>query len=195
MDESAVGVKAELRRDALARRDALLPKEREAASRKIVARLMALLEERGAGPVAATAPIRSEADVLPLLAFAAARGLDTALPHVAGGVLTFRRWQPGDPLTAGAFGVPQPVASAAAIAPELIVLPLVAFDRRGDRLGYGKGHFDRALGLLLGAGSRPLLVGAGFAVQEVAAIPTEPHDVALDVVVTERETLTLDQSR
>jgi 5-formyltetrahydrofolate cyclo-ligase len=195
MDESAAGAKAELRRVALSRRDALPPAERKTASRTIVERLTTLLEERRAGSVAVTAPIRSEADVLPLVTFAAARGLDTALPLAAGDELTFRRWRPGDRLAAGAFGVPQPDPAAAVIVPDLIVLPLAAFDRRGRRLGYGKGHFDRALGLLLGAGSRPLLVGAGFAVQEVAAIPVEPHDIALDVVVTERETLMLDQSR
>jgi 5-formyltetrahydrofolate cyclo-ligase len=195
MDESPAGAKAELRRDALARRDSLPPAERQAASRKIVDHLAALLEERRARSIAATAPIRSEADVLPLLTLAAARGLDTALPLVAGDELSFRRWRPGDRLAAGAFGVPQPDAGAAAVVPEMIVLPLAAFDRHGHRLGYGKGHFDRALATLLTAGSRPLLVGAGFAVQEVASIPVEAHDVALDVVVTERETLTLDHSR
>jgi 5-formyltetrahydrofolate cyclo-ligase len=195
MDESPAGAKAELRRDALARRDALPPAERQAASRKIVDHLAVLLEERRARSIAATAPIRSEADMLPLLTLAAARGLDTALPLVAGDELSFRRWRPGDPLAAGAFGVPQPDAGAAAVVPEMIVLPLAAFDRHGHRLGYGKGHFDRALATLLAAGSRPLLVGAGFAVQEVASIPVEAHDVALDVVVTERETLTLDHPR
>jgi len=79
------------------------------------------------------------------------------------------------------------------IAPQLIVLPLVAFDRRGNRLGYGKGHFDRALAALIAAGSRPLLAGAGFAVQEVAAIPVEPHDIALDLVVTESGIIAPDQ--
>jgi 5-formyltetrahydrofolate cyclo-ligase len=195
MDESPAGAKAELRRDALARREALPPEERQAASRKIVDHLAILLEKRRARSIAATVPIRSEADVLPLLTLAAARGLDTALPLVAGDELSFRRWRPGDPLAAGAFGVPQPDAGAAAVVPEMIVLPLAAFDRHGHRLGYGKGHFDRALATLLAAGSRPLLVGAGFAVQEVASIPVEAHDVALDVVVTERETLTLNHSR
>ena len=195
MDASPAGVKAELRRDALARRDALPWAEREDASRKIVERLTALLEGRRARSVAATAPIRSEADVLPLLTLAAERGLDTALPHVAGDDLTFRRWRPSDPLAAGAFGVAQPGPDAAAIVPDMIVLPLAAYDRNGHRVGYGKGHFDRALAALLAAGSRPLLVGAGFAVQEVASIPVEAHDVALDVVVTERETLTLDHPR
>lgn len=189
MSEPPAGLKAALRRQALLRRDALSPAERERASMTIVERLAALATERGVRAIGATSPIRSEADVLPLLAVAAKRGANTGLPSMEGDRLTFREWRPGDDRTIGAFGVAEPVANAPPFTPDLVVLPLAAFDRRGGRLGYGKGHFDRALGALIDSGERPLLVGAAFAVQEVPEIPVEPHDVALDVVVTERETI------
>ena len=189
MSESPAGLKASLRREALSRRDAMSAAERSSASTDIVARLAELMIERGVGAVAVTSPIRSEADILPLLGIAAERGLLTALPAMDGDRLSFRRWRPGDPLTVGAFGVAEPLGDAVAMTPDFVVLPLAAFDRTGNRLGYGKGHFDRALGAVIDAGSRPLLVGACFAVQEVPATPAEPHDVALDAVVTEGETI------
>jgi 5-formyltetrahydrofolate cyclo-ligase len=189
MSESPAGLKASLRREALSRRDAMPAAERASASTGIVERLAELLIERAVGAVAVTSPIRSEADILPLLGVAAGRGVETGLPAMEGDWLSFRRWRPGDRLAIGAFGVSQPEPDAAVLTPDFIVLPLAAFDRKGNRLGYGKGHFDRALGALIAADARPLLVGAGFAVQEVAAIPAEPHDISLDAVVTERETI------
>ena len=186
MNDTAAGSKDELRRKALARRDALDPAERALSSRLIVERLAALLADRIVRSVAVTSPIRSEADVMPLIATAADSGLDTALPSVDGGELVFRKWRPSEPLIPGALGVLEPLRNAATITPDMIVLPLAAFDRAGNRLGYGRGHFDRALAALVAPGARPLVVGAGFAVQEVSAIPIEPHDIALDLVVTEK---------
>ena len=73
--------------------------------------------------------------------------------------------------------------------PDLIILPLTAFDRTGTRLGHGLGFYDRAIAGLRGRGRMPWLMGVAFSVQEVAAIPTEPHDARLDWIVTEDETL------
>ena len=82
-----------------------------------------------------------------------------------------------------------PTADAPEIVPDLILVPLLGFDRTGARLGYGKGHYDRTLAGFAEKGITPMLVGVAFSVQEVARIPREPHDVRLDCIVTEKETL------
>ena len=86
------------------------------------------------------------------------------------------------------MGVPEPAAEAGVVVPALIFVPLTAFDRRGFRIGYGGGYYDRTLGALKKTG-RPVAVGLAFAVQEVARVPDQPHDIRLDRIVTERETI------
>lgn len=133
-------------------------------------------------------PIRTEIDPRPTLAEAAARG-PVGLPVVgaAGSPLTFRLWEPGTAMERGAFGAAVPVGTAE-MEPELLILPLLAFDRAGGRLGYGGGFYDRTLERLR-ARRATLAVGFAFAAQEVDTVPMEPVDQRLDLLVTEREVI------
>jgi 5-formyltetrahydrofolate cyclo-ligase len=127
--------------------------------------------------------MRSEADPRPAMA---AHSGPLCLPVVAGRgrPLVFRAWMPGAPLVAGGFGAMVPAAEAAELVPEVLIVPMLAFDRQGYRLGYGGGFYDRTLAALRAAG--PVrAIGLAFAGQEVAAVPRGPWDVALDLIVTE----------
>jgi 5-formyltetrahydrofolate cyclo-ligase len=140
--------------------------------------------------VAGYLPIGDEIDVRPLLRRLAGRGCRIALPAVPekGAPLAFRQWQEGDQLVDGPFGTQEPPAGTPELPPDVLILPLIAFDRRGYRLGYGGGYYDRTLAALRRQG-RALAVGVGFAAQEVAAVPCGRHDQRLDWIVTEREAI------
>ena len=100
--------------------------------------------------------------------------------------LKFRLWKPGDPLVPDAFGIPAPPPAAEEVLPNLIITPLLAFDRKGGRLGQGAGHYDRTLMNL--RRQRPVFVlGVAFAGQELPVVPTASHDERLDAIVTESE--------
>lgn len=137
--------------------------------------------------VALYAPLPSEFDPLPLLTRLAEAGHACALP-VAGearSALIFRRWRPGEPLLSGPFGLREPGPDAAEVFPNIVVLPCLAFDRRGYRLGYGAGYYDRMLAVLRDGGRTPLTVVLAFAGQEVARVPADAHDQRADWIVTE----------
>lgn len=127
-------------------------------------------------------PIGEEIDIRPLLQALHARGHVIALPVTPrrGNPLSFRTWQPGDVLQPERFGTFRPVGTECV--PDFLLVPLLAFDRRGYRLGYGAGFYDRTLATL----PRRFALGVAYAVQQVEAVPTEPHDVRLDAVATER---------
>jgi 5-formyltetrahydrofolate cyclo-ligase len=130
---------------------------------------------------------RTEIDPSPLLRELAQRGYALTLPRIVKGAgLVFARWAPGDPIAQGGWGVPKASEAAERVAPDVILAPMLGFDRTGMRLGYGKGHYDRAIARLRAEGRAPLLIGVAFAAQEVGAVPAEPHDARLDFVVTER---------
>jgi 5-formyltetrahydrofolate cyclo-ligase len=187
---AAPASKDALRAAAMARRDTLTAGAREAASVAIAHRVAALPELANARIVAAYMPIWSEVDPRPIIAAALRRGLEVALPAVTGGTtMEFRRHREEEPLVAGRFGTMMPGADAAVLDPDVVVSPMVAYDRSGTRLGHGRGFYDRAIALLHARGVRPVLVGVAFAAQEVADIPAEPHDMRMDIIVTERETL------
>ncbi len=140
--------------------------------------------------VACYSAIRGEVDPSGVLEWALAHEIVVALPAVADEeTIVFRKVSAGEDLVSGGFGTRAPPASALPVVPDLIVVPVVGFDRRGMRLGYGRGFYDRAITGLRQRGVSPVLLGAAFAVQEVSAIPVESHDIGLDWVVTERETL------
>ena len=182
--------KASVRAAAHARRDALSPEIRAIASDLIALRAIDIMAAVRPRSVAAYGAIRSEVDPSRIVAAAAAAGIRVGLPAVEDDVtITFRQYRPGDALVAGPFGTLAPSPSAPQVDPELMVVPLVAFDRTGMRLGHGRGFYDRAIGRLRAAGAGPRLLGIAFAVQEVAAIPSESHDVRMDWIVTENETL------
>jgi 5-formyltetrahydrofolate cyclo-ligase len=133
-------------------------------------------------------PFRSEIDPRPLMRALAQRGCRLALPVTpprgSDAAMTFRQWSPGDALEPGGFRVPEPLADAALLQPDIVLCPLLAFDRFGARLGYGQGHYDRALAGLRAV--KPVIVlGLGFASQEVERLPAEAHDIPLHGIVTE----------
>jgi len=182
--------KAVLRAQALSRRDALAPEERAAASAAIAGRTNLVLKPLLPACLALYWPIGSECDPRPLIAEAVAAGAELALPAIVdSATIYFRRYGPGDPLRRAGFGTSEPLSGAPLVDPEVIVLPLVAFDRAGTRLGYGRGYYDRAVAALRREGRQPRLIGVAFAAQEVDVIPGEPHDIRLGWLVTEKETL------
>ena len=135
-------------------------------------------------------PISSEADPMGILAEAAARGLVCAMPCVTerGKPLVFRRWQHGDPLVDGPHGTRQPADEAPPVEPQLVIVPLLAFDKVGRRLGYGGGYYDRTLTLLRAhAGKKNVVaVGLAFSGQETDELPEHEGDQRLDWIVTEK---------
>lgn len=140
-------------------------------------------------PVAGYWPVSTEMDPRPLLAALAKAGRQIALPRMETrqGPARFLHWKAGEPLQADAFGVPSPPASSRELRPRLILVPLLAFDRAGRRLGQGGGHYDRILAVYRAEGA--LAVGLAYSEQEVDLAPTGPFDVPLDWVITEREAI------
>lgn len=165
----------------VARRQALSATGHAELSARIVDHLRAAL----AAPrvVAFCWPIKAEPDVRALLAHWAVAGTQAALPVVvdAGSPLAFRHWQPDAPLEADRYGIPTPTTGEWLL-PDLILLPLNAFDAKGYRLGYGGGYFDRTLAVLQ---PRPLAIGVGFEMNRLPSIRPEAHDQRLDGLVTE----------
>ena len=182
--------KAALRGTAKARRAGLSEADGATAPMDVLAGFLAapeLVLQLVAGRVCAGyAPIASELDPGPLLRHLAACGLGLALPVTCGrdAPLVFRGWSWGGPLEPGPFGVPVPPANAPTVEPDLLVVPLLAYDGRGHRLGYGAGYYDRTLAACRQA-RNVTAVGLAFAGQRIDAVPTTPRDQALDWVVTE----------
>lgn len=185
-----VRLKKDLRAAALARRDALSPVERAGRSAAIADHARDVLASFDASCLAGFMPIGSECDPRSVMTEASAAGLAIALPaFVDRETMVFRRYAPGDRLVSAGFGTREPSTDSPVIVPDVLLVPLLGFDRDGARLGYGKAHYDRAIAAMRAGGHRPRLVGVAFAVQEVDAIPTEPHDVRLDWLVTDAEVL------
>ncbi len=184
---SSLPDKTDLRRAVLALRDGVPADLRPVAAERIADLVVAALANRSSPQVVAGFwPIRSEIDPRPALERLAAHGHALALPVVLADrrTMIFRRWSPGDPLVDAAFGLREPPPTAPEVEPEALLMPLAAFDRRGGRLGYGGGFYDRALERL--EHERPRLkIGLAFALQEVAHVPVEPHDRRLDLILTE----------
>jgi 5-formyltetrahydrofolate cyclo-ligase len=179
--------KADLRATALAARDALSDAHRAAAALAIAARGLPFAIAPGT-IVSGYSPIRSEIDPVPLMRVLAAKGARLALPAVMarGKSLAFRAWSAGDRLMLGPLGILEPSPAAAEVIPDIMLVPLAAFDRAGHRIGYGAGHYDYTLAHL--RKMKPIAaIGVGFAAQEIEAVPALPHDVALDYVLTETQ--------
>jgi 5-formyltetrahydrofolate cyclo-ligase len=185
---SAPPSKAELRSAALAKRDALTGEERIAAAEKLAGRGFPL-EIASGMVVSGYSPIRSEIDPVPLMRRLFNQGARLALPAVnaRGQSLSFRAWSPGDRLMLGPLGIPEPSPAAAEVIPDIMLVPLAAFDRLGHRIGYGAGHYDYTFAHLRKT-KTVTGIGLAFAAQEIKAIPALSHDVALDYVLTERKT-------
>lgn len=177
--------KAELRIAALARRSALGEATRGAAARALANHVFPLPIAPGA-IVAGYSPIRSEIDPIPLMQSLASQGARLALPVIIARhePLMFRVWSPESALVAGSLGILEPPPEAPQLMPDILLVPLAAFDRTGHRIGYGAGHYDRTFAQLRAI--KPFTaIGLAFDTQEIEAIPMQPHDVALDFVLTE----------
>lgn len=176
--------KNRLRQMALATRERLAAGLPDAGAR--IAAHAGALDLAGGGPVAGYWPMRHEADPRPLMEALAARGVALALPVVVRErePLAFRAYAPGDALESGPFGTRAPAPGMPDVVPAHILVPLLAFDATGARLGYGAGYYDRTLRALRRAGG-VFAVGVAFSGQEVAALPCGPHDERLDAVITE----------
>jgi 5-formyltetrahydrofolate cyclo-ligase len=132
-------------------------------------------------------PISTEIDPRPIIGRLDDRGITCALPAVqaSGEPLVFRRWRPIDPLEDGPFETRQPVATAPAVRPDVMLVPLLAVDAAGWRLGYGAGYYDRTCVALRRSG--PLTtIGIGYFIQAVERVPHGDHDVPLDWILTDR---------
>ncbi|MCL6607436.1 MAG: 5-formyltetrahydrofolate cyclo-ligase [Geminicoccaceae bacterium] len=181
--------KAALRAQMRALRKARGPAERGPAGQAVAARLAELLRELPTGPVAIFHALPEEIDTAPAIARIAATGRSVVLPRQAGRArpLDFHAFRPGDPLMPGPFGVLEPIAVAPRLEPAVLFVPVLAFDRRGGRLGYGAGFYDRTIAELKARGAAPPVIGLAFAFQEVAEVPLGPSDARLDAIVTECE--------
>lgn len=179
--------KAELRSAALARRDALPPDMRAAAAEAIADRGLPV-PVRAGDVVAGYMPIRSETSPLPLMRRYVEAGARLALPRIVGRghALRLHAWTIGEPLVRGQWNIREPDPSAPEVDPDLVLVPLAAFDRRGFRIGYGAGYYDKTMAALR-ARKRIVAVGLAYAVQEIEAVPNLPHDARLDFIATERE--------
>ncbi|MEL7111920.1 MAG: 5-formyltetrahydrofolate cyclo-ligase [Pseudomonadota bacterium] len=181
MSEDKQNLRTEMKvlRDELAARD---PDAGETLADKFPLKLL----ERYGPTVAVYLPIGSEIDPRPLMSKLIGAGAKLALPCVQDdGTMVYRAYTRGDMLEKRPFGLLEPNPDVPEVHPTLVIAPLLAFDRNGNRLGYGKGHYDRALSRLREQG-RVFVCGLAFIGQEVESIPAEPHDVPLDWVMTER---------
>ena len=140
----------------------------------------------GASTVSAFYPFRSEIDTRPLLGKLAADGWTTSLPIIIGpGLpLVFRRWFPGEPTIPGDMNIPRPPDSAPEVWPDVLIVPLLSFDTKGYRLGYGGGFYDRTIALLRSK-KKIVAIGAAYSAQQVDEVPHGEHDQPLDYVMTE----------
>ncbi len=181
--------KATLRHESLARRDALPPGERAKAGEMIAARGFPVAP-RPSLIVSGFMPIRSEINPLPLMRRYAEAGAQLVLPAIdgRGKPLRLRAWKIGDTLVTGQWNIREPGAEAPELVPDVMLVPLAVFDRRGHRIGYGAGYYDMTI--TKARAQKPVLaVGVAFAVQEAPEVPNLPHDEPLDLVLTENETI------
>jgi 5-formyltetrahydrofolate cyclo-ligase len=183
--------KAELRKEGRARRAALPVIEQSEAAQAIAARGLPVAVAPGA-IVSGYAPIKSEISPLPLMRRAAEAGARLALPviHGRGTPLIMRAWAFGETLGSGVWGIREPKPEASEVFPDILLVPLLAFDRAGYRLGYGAGYYDMTIARL--RAMKPVVaIGIAYAAQEVADVPKTPRDERLDLVLTEREIIDL----
>jgi 5-formyltetrahydrofolate cyclo-ligase len=183
--------KSEARQAALAKRDALPAHERALAAAAVGAQPFPVAVTNDT-VVSGFAPMRSEIDPRPLMRQLADRGVGLALPIVQGrGLpLAFRAYAFGEPLGRGTWGIREPLPEAPGVVPDVLIVPLAAFDRTGHRIGYGAGYYDRTLRGLR-AKKSIVAIGLGFAAQEISAVPATTDDERLDLVLTEREVIDL----
>ncbi|MBV1697356.1 MAG: 5-formyltetrahydrofolate cyclo-ligase [Hyphomicrobiales bacterium] len=191
MTSHAEDLKTTLRREVIARRDALPAVTRKATAETLASRPFPLAVTPGM-VVSAFMPLKNELDPQQLMRKLAEEGVRFTLPVVIGRgkPLAMREWAFGEPLVQGVWGIREPAATAATVDPDILLVPIVAFDRTGHRIGYGAGYYDMTI-TQLRARKQVVAVGLAFATQEVSAVPATPRDARLDLVLTEREVIDL----
>src|ERR1700704_6218766 len=179
--------KGDLRAAVLAKRDALSDEQRAEAAQALAKRKLPF-EILAGTIVSGYSPIRNEIDPVPWMRKLAEAGAKLALPAVLarGKSLVFRAWSPDDRLMLGPLGILEPSPAAAELVPDIMLVPLAAFDAAGHRIGYGAGHYDHTLAHLRKM-KAITAIGIAFAVQQIKAVPALPHDAALDFVLTEKK--------
>jgi 5-formyltetrahydrofolate cyclo-ligase len=184
LDARVEDAKADLRAAAHRKRAAIHSNVRSEAAKAAAEHFFTGTRLQPGEVVAAYWPIRDELDCRPVLTRLVDSGQPVCLPVVLGDELPLelRLWMNGEPLYPSGFGTLAPADGAPVVEPDVILIPLLGFDRAGTRLGYGGGYYDRTLAIL---GKVPRLIGYAFAVQEIEHIPHEAHDIPLDAVVTE----------
>jgi 5-formyltetrahydrofolate cyclo-ligase len=183
--------KAQIRTAAFARRDAMPADERAAGAEAIAARGLPVAVTPGA-IVSGFMPLKSEINPLPLMRKAVAAGATMALPAIdgRGKPLIMRAWAFGDDFARGQWGIREPKPDAPVVAPDILIVPLAAFDRAGHRVGYGAGYYDMTIRALR-AKKKVIAIGIAFAAQEIPHVPATERDERLDLVLTEREIIDL----
>ena len=183
-DASIEEAKTALRLEARRRRKRLHQLRGGDASRAVAELFTTAVAPAPDAVIGAYWPIRDELDIRPLIASLMDGGYRVCLPVVAGEEqpLVMRMWLEGAPLFEAGFGTLAPAEDAPVAEPDILLVPLLAFDAQGTRLGYGGGYYDRTLAAMA---KRPTLIGFAFSGQQVDEIPHAAHDVPLDMVVTE----------
>jgi 5-formyltetrahydrofolate cyclo-ligase len=181
--------KAQLRIEALARREALPAQQRLKAAEAIAARPFPV----SVAPdtvVSGFSPMKSEINPIPLLRKLSDAGAQLALPVIVrrGQPLMMRAWRFGTPLKSGQWGIREPTPEAKEVDPDILIVPLAAFDRNGHRIGFGAGYYDMTIRALR-AKKKVTAIGIAFAAQEIPRVPTTERDERLDLVLTEREVI------
>ena len=184
-------LKSIIRRDAALRRNALPAADRAKAAETIAVRGLPVPIASGT-IVSGFSPLKSEINPIPLMRALADLGAQLALPVVAGrgNPLIMRAFAFGDALVSGQWGIRQPKSEAPEVAPDILLVPLLAFDRTGNRIGYGAGYYDMTIAK--NRAIKPVLaIGIAYAAQEITAVPVTERDACLDLVLTEREIIDL----
>ena len=192
--------KKSLRADYMDRRGRIIPDDAKAAGLEVARHLVSIIPA-SAAVIAGYRAVRGELDVAEAMAQFSERGHALCLPVIQESeirnqksekkVLLFRRWRLGDSLQMGKYGIEIPPESEPELVPDIVLVPLVAFDARGHRLGYGAGFFDRTIQHLRRAKPGVKIIGIAFAAQQADYIPDGPDDERLDMVVTEKEIINL----
>ena len=187
MQTSIDDLKKSIRAEAVARRDALSPQDRAQAAETIAARPFPLDIKPGT-IVSGFMPLKTEINPLPLMRKLAAVGVQLALPVIdaRGKPLIMRAFSFGDALNSGQWGIKEPKPEAKEVAPDILLVPMLAFDRAGSRIGYGAGYYDMTIAKVR-ATKPAMAVGIAYAAQEIDQVPVTPRDAPLDLVLTERE--------
>lgn len=186
---SVSDLKKTLRERTLAARDALPADVRQAAAQTIAGRPFPFLIAPGV-VVSGFMPLKSEINPIPLMRALAAQGAQLALPVIQkrGLPLTMRAYAIGDQLASGQWGIREPKPEAPEVFPDILLVPLAVFDRKGDRIGYGAGYYDMTIARL--RTMKPVkTVGLAYAMQETPQVPATERDERLDLVLTEREVI------